>query len=140
MILKRILVWAISLWFHDSSTLRLFLYNGTIFDGVHMLENCLLVIDALNHFAWGTLIEGIIFFSICWKISSGPGGLDGLIILNWSSMPLSVEDPVFTRYYEFWSQFLIFLHSVYLSQHFYKYCVTTTFTGFYYSGFSMLLV
>lgn len=65
MILKRILVLAIGLWFHDSSKLRLFLYNGTIFDGVHILENYLLVIDALNHFAWGTLIEEIIFFSIC---------------------------------------------------------------------------
>lgn len=102
MILKRIFVWVISLWFYDFFKLCLFLYNGIIFDGVYMLENCLLVIDVLNYFVWGILIERIIFFSICWKILLGFGGLDGLIILNWFCMFLSVEDLVIMRYYEFW--------------------------------------
>lgn len=102
MILKRNFVLVFGLWFYDFLKLCLFLYNGIIFDGVYMLENCLLVIDVLNYFVWGILIEGIIFFSICWKILLGFGGLDGLIILNWFFMFLSVEDLVIMRYYEFW--------------------------------------
>lgn len=112
MILKRIFVWVISLWFYDFLKLCLFLYNGIIFDGVYILENCLLVIDVLNYFVWGILIEGIIFFSICWKILLGFGGLDGLIILNWFFMFLSVEDLVIMRNFDFsfWYFCIVFIY------------------------------
>lgn len=112
MILKRIFVLVIGLWFYDFLKLCLFLYNGIIVDGVYILENCLLVIDVLNYFVWGILIEGIIFFSICWKILLGFGGLDGLIILNWFFMFLSVEDLVIMRNFDFsfWYFCIVFIY------------------------------